>query len=150
MAIPDNIRTFDAITAWLLDQLYSRHPEGLTISADDLPKDIRAAIGSDPARVRDTWVQTWQWLAREGFIHVKSPPPEDPGRGSFMVGAAGGITLTLKGFGALRAVPASLASEKTVGEKLSDVVKAAGGDLRSATVSAVVSTILSGAARGFG
>lgn len=119
-----NIDRFNDFVADIFARLYTSFP---------IPADLKYAdlTGEEEVRREALTAEsefakaTIEWLERSGYIHVAGYV--DP---FFAYGAV----LSHKGLEVLKAMPASLAAQKTIGETLRQTMKDTGKEVRRKTV----------------
>ncbi|OQX16190.1 MAG: hypothetical protein BWK73_04820 [Thiothrix lacustris] len=108
-----NIRHFDEISARIFAALYESFPLPLDIDCIELTK--AAEIEANGAATKETriCIATLTWLQEEGYLKYQV-------KGKF---DAFNIVLTAKGLSVLKAVPSSLETKTSIGERLVTAVK---------------------------
>ncbi|CDY77959.1 hypothetical protein BGLT_06765 [Caballeronia glathei] len=124
--MPSNIEKFDNLTARVFASLYEAFPVEKSLQPADFDIGAEAAFNDADAinapLLKDVefFASTVRWLASAGYLEFRT----ESNLGTFY-----DATLTSKGLEVLKAVPDSLKdssgrSEKTLGEYLTDSVKA--------------------------
>jgi hypothetical protein len=135
-----NIDLFNEIAAWAFAQLYSAHPITCSLRCAELPSAIAEKLRElPPVDQGQFFTRTLLWLVENGFVSA-----------STVSGVTGDILnagLTLQGFKALSAVPASLQSGETVGSKISEMAKDAGKTAWTKAIGDLVGTVIGAAGK---
>ncbi|MGV6851298.1 MAG: hypothetical protein ACWA5R_03845 [bacterium] len=109
-----NIELFDEITAKVFAKLYTQFPVATGVDCLDVADCQQVDDFGKPTREAEICVSTLRWLADEGFIKVQA----------FTQFGGTGIVLTSQGLTKLKAVPDSVESKQTIGERLQVAVSA--------------------------
>lgn len=115
MTMP-NIERFDQITAKAFARLYEKFPVPITLTTEFFGAKIDSNAWDESGAIADAEFvfSCLQWLAAAGYIDHKGE------RSPYYVERA---VLTAKGLEILKAIPDSISSEKSIGERLIDGVK---------------------------
>jgi hypothetical protein len=113
-----NIERFDEVTGRVLGALYESFPVSRSLLIEHfVPDGYLCSAAVDANSPNDNgrfFIASVDWLSNAGFISVNGRDP----RSGF-----GDCVLTAKGLEVLKALPASLQSGPTLGEKLIDASK---------------------------
>ncbi|MGK5079627.1 hypothetical protein [Janthinobacterium sp. HLX7-2] len=133
-----NIDAFDELTGRIFAKLYENFPKPILLDArrfldggEAAVYDARSFTGAKLTPQAEAFVYTAAWLVQEGYIAVRPHSKTNTG--------FSGAALSEKGLAALKAVPDSLATRATLGERLVQSVKA--GTME--TLKSIASEVLS-------
>jgi len=104
-----NIDEFNRLTLEILGRLYEEFPNEIFISVNEFYEDSQATSHLD------TFAGTIEFLRREGYLIYESGTDEGV--------MFSGMQLTMRGLSLLERVPDSVSDGKSVGKKITDLVR---------------------------
>ena len=137
-----NIERFDRIVALVLGDLYTSFPCPVRLLASSYIENALAHDDDIGAEVMtesgEFFNHTMNWLDQAGYLQMQSIHT--------LSGTARGVVLTAKGLEALRAVPASLEGQASLGERLIEQTKINSGEGIKALMGEVIGLAVRGVA----
>lgn len=122
------IETFNVCAAIIFERLYQRFPLPTNITTEMIPDYFFESEDSDDYLAHMsrevTFLHAAEWLVRAGYIWKKDSP------GAAILDAV----LSPKGLEVLKAMPESISTEQTLGDRLSDLAEKGSYSLLSKVV----------------
>ncbi|MCA1862921.1 hypothetical protein JAB5_33150 [Janthinobacterium sp. HH103] len=136
-----NIDAFDELTGRIFAKLYENFPKPIFLDARKFVEGGEAACfnadsftGAEVTPPAEAFINTATWLVQEGYISVRPNSKTATGFSD--------AVLSEKGLTALKAVPDSLVSRVTLGERLVQSVKAGTMETLKGVTNEVLSVLI--------